>query len=355
MNIHKIHIINYKNHKKKSLDFHKSIICIVGENGIGKTNILDAIYYSCMGKSYFTSSDKNCVNYKNSFFRIETSFLTSEKEQNLIVTYEKGKRKKIVLDDLQIKKLSDFMGTFPIVVIAPDDNIILLGGSEERRKIIDQTIIQTNKEYFIKLMEYNKIISQRNALLKNSYNGNLDIHLLEIYNENLIPLAEYINLKRKEFIVDLLPFFNKAYASISNEKEIFEINYISKLNSYSYRELLTSNFEKDKILKRTTTGIHKDDLDFFMNNVKIKTFGSQGQQKTFLLALKLAQHDYLQNKLSKSVFFIIDDIFDKIDSERSENLISFVSQHIGQVFVSYTNKNILEKKFKNIDYQLIEL
>ena len=359
MNIQKIHIINFKNHKSLKLDFHKNIVCIVGKNGIGKTNILDAIHFSCMGKSYFSSSDKNCTHYDESFFRLETSFYNFEsedvKEKSLVITYEKSKRKNIILDDLKMKKLSDYLGNFPVVVIAPDDNIILLGGSEERRKIIDQTIIQTDKEYFINLIEYNKILSQRNALLKKAYDSFLDINLLEIYNEKLIPLAEKIYAKRKKFIEELLPFFNKAYTYISEEKEVFEIKYLSKLQEYSYRNLLEKSFEKDKILKRTTTGIHRDDLEFFMNDVKIKTFGSQGQQKTFLLALKLAQHDYLQKKLSKSVFFLIDDIFDKIDSERSKNLISFVSQHIGQVFVSYTNKNILESKFKNIDYQLIEL
>lgn len=356
MNIQKIHIINYKNHKNLSLEFNKNIVCIVGKNGIGKTNILDAIYYSCIGKSYFTSSDKNCVHYDEDFFRLETEFISDKKHdstQKIIISFQK--KKKITLEDLLIKKLSDYIGHFPIVVIAPDDNIILLGGSEERRKIIDQTLMQTDKEYFSKLLKYNKFISQRNALLKNSYDSILDMNLLEIYNQELIPLANYIHSKREDFIKELLIFFNKAFSYISNDKEVFKIEYLSTLNEYSYENLLKENLEKDKILRRTTTGIHRDDLEFFMNDVKIKTFGSQGQQKTFLLALKLAQHDYLQNKLNKSVFFIIDDIFDKIDSQRSKNLISFVSEHIGQVFVSYTNKTILENKFKNIDYQLIEL
>ena len=351
MNIQKLHIINYKNHQKLLLQFEKNVVCFVGENGVGKTNVLDAIHFACLGKSYFTSSDKDCVRYKESFFRIETVFEDNE----LVITYEKSKKKKIVLDDIPIKKLSSFLGNFPVVVIAPDDNIILLGGSEERRKIIDQTLIQTNFEYFKKLTNYQKIITQRNALLKASHNKYLDLTLLAIYNQELIPLAEYIHTERQNFVQEIIPFFENAYVKISEEKERFNIQYLSPLNDAKFEDLLRLNLEKDKILKRTTTGIHKDDLDFYMNGVKIKTFGSQGQQKTFLLALKLAQHDYLQKKLSKSVFFIIDDIFDKIDSSRSKNLIKFVSEHLGQVFISYTNKKFLEDRFRNIDYQLIEL
>lgn len=351
MNIQKLHIINYKNHENLFLQFEKNIVCFVGENGAGKTNILDAIHFACLGKSYFTSTDKNCVNHEHYFFRIESVF----EENNLVITYEKSKQKKIVLDDIPIKKLSNYLGNFPVVVIAPDDNVILLGGSEERRKIINQTLIQTDFEYFNKLTKYQKVITQRNALLKASQNAYLDLTLLEVYNQELIPLAEFIFKKRQEFIQEIIPFFENAYANISEEKERFNIEYLSPLKNANYEKLLKANLEKDKILRRTTSGIHKDDLDFYMNDLKIKTFGSQGQQKTFLLALKLAQHDYLQKKLSKSVFFIIDDVFDKIDSIRSKNLIKFVSEHLGQVFISYTNKQILETKFKDIDYQLIEL
>lgn len=351
MKIQKLHIVNYKNHENLKLDFNKNIVCFVGANGIGKTNILDAIHYSCIGKSYFTSSDKNCVEYNSDFFRIVTSLA----DDNIVITYEKSKKKKIVLNDTQVLKLSDYLGNFPIIIIAPDDNIILLGGSEERRKIIDQTLTQTNRTYFNNLIRYNRLIAERNALLKNSYNRRLDLNLLETYNQKIIPLGNYIYIERKKFIEEIIPFFENSYSIISDKKETFKIEYKSQLNNNSFQNLLNENFEKDKILKRTTVGIHKDDLSFYMNDVKIKTFGSQGQQKTFLLALKIAQHNYLQKKLSKSVFFIIDDIFDKIDAERSKNLIKFVSQHLGQVFISYTNKNILLEKFKDVDYQLIEL
>ncbi len=351
MNIQKLHIVNYKNHENLILNFKKNIVCFVGENGIGKTNVLDAIHYTCIGKSYFTSSDKNCIAYNNFFFRIVSTL----NENEIVITYESSKKKQIVLNDIKIKKLSEYLGVFPIVVIAPDDNIILLGGSEERRRYINQTLVQTNKKYFLKLNEYKKILAQRNAFLKTSFNRFLDLDLMATYNEKLIPLAKYIYKERNHFIEEIIPFFENSYEKIANKKETFRIEYKSQLKENDYKMLLTESLEKDKILKRTTAGIHKDDLVFYMNDVKIKTFGSQGQQKTFLLALKLAQYEYLQKKLSKSVFFIIDDIFDKIDTDRSKNLISFVSKHLGQVFVSYTNKNILERKFKDVDYQLIEL
>lgn len=351
MNIQRINIINYKNHENIKLNFEKNVVCFVGLNGVGKTNILDAIHFSCVGKSYFSGSDKICMRDIAHFFRLQTKFVDNE----VVITFEKGKRKKIVLNDAPVGKLSNYMGKFPIVVIAPDDNVIILGGSEERRKFIDHTLAQTDSEYFECLNEYNKILIQRNALLKKSENRNVDITLLEVYNDKLIKPAQYIYNSRAQFIKDIKPFFDKAYKAICDEKEVFTINYESGLAVKPLHELFKNSFSKDTILKRTTEGIHKDDLVFLMQDFKVKQYSSQGQQKTFLMALKLAQYFYLKKKLEKPAFFIIDDIFDKLDAERSKNLIKFVCDNQNQVFISHTSKEMLESELKDIDFQLIEI
>ncbi|MGB1018378.1 MAG: DNA replication/repair protein RecF [Chitinophagales bacterium] len=351
MNIKQIHLVNYKNHQNLKLIFEKNVVCFVGLNGIGKTNILDAIYYSCIGKSYFASVDKNCVNYDAQFFRLKTNFVDNE----IVITYEKGKRKKINLNEVPVTKLSNYLGNFPVVVIAPDDNILILGNSEDRRKFIDQTLMQTDKKYASVLVKYAKILQQRNALLKNAEKQGLDLSLLEIYTENLIPLGNEIFKARKEFVAQLNIYFNKAYKEISLEREVLSLEYVSALTNNSFEQLLKNCLNKDRILKRTTEGVHKDDLLFLMNDSKIKSFGSQGQQKTFLLALKLAQYYYLKEKLNKATTFIIDDIFDKLDADRSKSLIKFVCENLEQVFISHTNKEMLEKSFKNFDFQLINI
>lgn len=351
MNIKQIHIVNYKNHENIKLNFEKNVVCFVGLNGVGKTNILDAIHFSCVGKSYFSGTDKICMRDIAQFFRLETNFV----DNKVVVTLEKGKRKKIVLNDAPVGKLSNFMGKFPIVVIAPDDNVIILGGSEERRKLIDHTLAQTDAQYFQHLNDYNKILIQRNALLKKNDDRNLDIALLEIYNEKLIPPAEYIYNSRKKFIEEIKPHFDKAYKAICEEKEAFTIHYESKLSSKPLGELFKNSMAKDAILKRTTEGIHKDDLIFMMDDFKVKQYSSQGQQKTYLMSLKLAQYFYLKEKLEKPTFFIIDDIFDKLDTKRSKNLINFVCEKGNQVFISHTSKSMLEKELKDVDFQLIEI
>lgn len=351
MNIKQIHIVNYKNHENIKLNFEKNVVCFVGLNGVGKTNILDAIHFSCVGKSYFSGSDKICMRSDAQFFRLETNFV----DNKLVVTLEKGKRKKLVLNDAPVGKLSNFMGKFPIVVIAPDDNVIILGGSEERRKLIDHTLAQTDNKYFQYLNDYNKILVQRNALLKKSADQSVDLALLEIYNHKLIEPAEYIHHCRKQFIQDLEPFFNEAYQAISNNKEELKIVYETKLDHKSMEILFKESLAKDTILRRTTEGIHKDDLSFLMNDFKVKQYSSQGQQKTFLLALKLAQYFYLKEKLGKPTIFIIDDIFDKLDTERSKNLIKFVCNNQNQVFISHTSKQMLEEELKEVDFQLVEI
>lgn len=352
MNIRQIDITNYKNHHKIRLFFEKNVVCVVGMNGVGKTNVLDAIHFLCVGKSYFSSLDKYCVCLDDSFFRLEAKFENNDEVQ---IVFEQGKQKKIWHNEMLIKKLSNYLGNFPIVVIAPDDNVLILGGSEERRKFINQTLVQTDIKYFTLLKMYNKILQQRNALLKSAYQGNVDKNLLSIYDEKLKPLNKELFIKRKQFVEELKPHLAKAYQFIAEKEEAVAINYQSPLLKNEVEQGFEQTQMKDIVMKRTHFGVHKDDLQFSMHQQKLKNLASQGQQKTFLLALKLAQYFYLKEKLQKPLIFVIDDIFDKLDSKRSENLIKFVCRNLDQVFISHTNKELLTQRLENFDFQLIEL
>jgi DNA replication and repair protein RecF len=355
MFIHQLQLINYKNHKKKSFLFDKKFNCFTGLNGVGKTNILDAIYFMCIGKSYFTSADKNCLKFDEAFFRLTSTFEVDENQDDIVVKLEKGKRKKIERNEVPIHKLTDYVGKYPVVIVAPDDNVLILGASDERRKFIDQTLSQADNDYLKALSTYQKILVQRNALLKSAEKKGLDKNLLEVYNTQLIPLGEGIFSKRKQFITEIEPHFNKIYKEISNDKELFILKYKSHLFEGKFSDLLVSNFQKDLILQRTTKGIHRDDLLFSMNGEPLKTFGSQGQQKTFLLALKLAQYEFLRKQIGVTPIFLIDDMFDKLDNERGRNLLNYISKSINQVFLTHTNKSDLEPMIKDQNYVIFEI
>ena len=353
MFIHKLHLTNYKNHEKKIFSFKEKMNAFVGLNGAGKTNILDAIYFLCIGKSYFSSYDKHCIKHDEGFFRLQTDIETTG-NNDIVLTYELGKRKKIKVNDIPLSKAADHIGHFPIVVVAPNDNVLILGGAAERRKFIDLSISQINRTYLENLIKYNNVLSQRNALLKQIEKKGLNKSLLAIYNEDLISYAKLIFDERKLFIKKIEQFFNESFQYLSAKNEGFSIQYKSDLLEYGLGDLLDNSLQKDIILKRTTKGIHKDDLVFNMGDELLKDFGSQGQQKTFLLALKLTQFNFLKAQLNKVPLFIIDDIFDKLDSKRSQNLVKFLAKQRGQVFISNTDSHIFQNII-DVPMQLIEV
>ncbi|MCD8528778.1 MAG: DNA replication and repair protein RecF [Chitinophagales bacterium] len=351
MFIQQLRLTNFKNHEKKVFHFNEKMVAFIGLNGVGKTNCLDAIYFLCIGKSYFTSKDVNCIYNGQDFFRIEMLF--NEKEKNVLVL-ETGKKKRIETNGNEIKKLSHFVGKYPVVIIAPNDNMLILGGSEERRKYIDQCLAQTDGVYLENIMKYNKVLKQRNSLLKNAEEKGMDKVLLQIYNEDLNQTAHYIYTKRKEFIEKVIPILESTYAYLSAEAEHVNLTYKSDLEKGEFLKKLEENFQKDILLKRTTKGIHKDDLVFEIENFSLKDYGSQGQQKTYLLALKLAQFQYIKNCTGKTPIFIVDDIFDKLDGQRSKKLMQFLQKEQGQVFLSNTTSSIFDT-FEMKQLQIIEL
>ena len=352
--IQQIKLTNYKNYAFSAFDFCNKLNFIVGNNGIGKTNLLDAIYYSCFTKSYLTSSDLMVTNFNGDFFRIETHFSLDDDNQLLEVKYPKQEKKEVFINKAKIDKQADFIGKFPCVIITPDDNQLILGGSEIRRKFIDGTLSQFSSEYLHKLITYNKILVQRNALLKSFYEQRtFDKTLLEAYNERLIECGNFIYKQRIDFLTKFIPVFKQVYEQIFDGNESISVTYDSCLLNADLKEVIQSNEQQDRAAQRTTKGIHTDDLILELNGFPVKKIGSQGQQKTFLLSLKLAQYELL--KMEKQIFplLLLDDIFDKLDVERIAKLFELINgDNFGQVFITDTNEStiqslIVEKQISN--------
>ena len=351
MIIHKLSLINFKNHSLKSFEFSPQINCFVGNNGAGKTNILDALHYLSVGKSFLGNSDHNSIRKDQDFFTLEAEIIGLEKTDILKIILPKEGKKLFKKNDKSYERLSEHVGYMPIVMISPYDSNLISDSGESRRKFLDAMISQTDSGYLFNLIQYQKTLQQRNALLKDfSKNRYFDIDSLEIYNEPLSKFGTEIFNKRKEFLTDLSPFVQEYYKIISGGKEDIEIIYQSHLEEDSFKNLLAQNLDKDKILTYTSKGIHKDDLVFQMDNSLIKKIGSQGQQKSFLIALKLSQMNRIKHLTGKTPVLLLDDIFDKLDDLRVSQLINLVNQeHFGQIFITDTSRERTEFVVKKIN------
>ncbi len=358
--IQKIKLTNYKNYTFKAIDFSEKLNFVVGNNGIGKTNLLDAIYYSCLTKSYLSSSDLMVPNFLDNFFRIETHFILNSDNQLLEIKYLKQEKKEIFVNKAKIEKQSEFVGRFPCVIITPDDNQLILGSSEIRRKFLDVTLCQFSSEYLANLIVYTKILVQRNALLKSFYdNRNFNKDLLEVYNVKLVESGKLIFEYRKSFLSTFIPVFKTIYKQIFDGQEEISITYNSDLLNKDFEQLIGESQEQDRHAQRTSKGIHTDDLVFELNNFPIKKIGSQGQQKTFLLSLKLAQYELLKMEKQIKPLLLLDDIFDKLDVSRIEKIFRLInSDTFGQVFITDTDEvtiNTLITENRIANYKIINL
>ena len=357
--LNKLSLVNYKNFDAESFDLDKKINCFVGDNGVGKTNVLDSIYHLAMTKSYFHSLSSQSINHKAEFMVIEGDFKKGEKSENIINSLKKGKKKTVKRNGKIYKKFSDHIGLIPVVMISPYDRDLIQEGSSNRRKFIDNVISQNNKTYLNQIISYQKILSQRNALLKYfKKNNTFDISILKGYDDQLSELSLPIYKIRLDFFKNFVPVFVDRYNSISQNKEKVNISYESQLNHESLDSLLENSLEKDRIIQYTSCGIHKDDLIFEIDGFPIKKFGSQGQQKSFLISLKLAQFDYLKTESNSSPILLLDDIFDKLDNKRVQQLIQLVNNdQFGQLFISDTDYNRTENIIKKINssYKMFEL
>ena len=332
-------IFNYKNFAEANFAFDDKINCFIGKNGIGKTNILDAIYHLAIGKSYFNPLAVQNIRHNEEFFVIDGAFEKQNRVEQIICSLKKGSKKILKRNGKIYEKFSDHVGFIPLVIISPSDNDLIIEGSETRRKFIDNVISQQDAQYLTQLIHYQKIIMQRNALLKYfALNQVFETETLYIYNEQLSVLAQDIFEKRKKFLDDFVPIFNKHHQNITNSEETVQIKYESHLFANNLKTLLEENITKDRILQYTSFGIHKDDLLFEIDHYPIKKFGSQGQQKSFLIALKLAQFEFVKLQSGELPILLFDDIFDKLDEFRVQKIVSMVdNDNFGQIFISDTH------------------
>ncbi len=352
-------LLNYKNFDSQSFSFDSKINCFVGENGIGKTNVLDAIYHLSFGKSYFNPVATQNIKHNEEFFVVDGEYDKDDKSEKIIVSLKRGQKKIIKRNAKAYEKFSDHIGFLPLVIISPADRDLIIEGSDVRRKFIDGVISQSDKDYLNHLIKYNKVLAQRNSLLKYfAVNNTFNADTLEIYNNQLTEFGKDIFKKRRKFLKEFIPIFIERYNSISNKNESVNLEYKSDLLDNDLNELLEQNLNKDKTLQYTSVGIHKDDLVFKIEDYPIKKFGSQGQQKSFLVALKLAQFDFIKAHSGVNPILLLDDIFDKLDENRVAQLIKLVDdENFGQLFISDTHADRTETVVKSIhqSYKIFKL
>lgn len=349
--------LGFKNYSEVDVDLNPYVNCFTGMNGSGKTNFLDAVYYLSFCKSYFHAADIHNINFEESFFALKGTFEKDGKKDEIYCAVKKGQKKKFQKNKKDYEKLADHIGQYPVVIISPYDTDMIKEGSDTRRKFIDTIISQFDKKYLNEVIRYNKILKQRNALLKQFAEARMfDDESIEVWDQQLIPLGEVIHEKRQDFVKAFIQTFQKHYEDLSDQKEEVGIEYISQLEDTDFKTLLQQSKRKDEAMQYTTQGIHKDDLVFTLRDQRIKKFGSQGQQKSFLIALRLAQFEYLTQLMGIKPILLLDDIFDKLDHKRVENLIHKVSTGIfGQVLVSDTDEERMKKVFGEIDPEKVKL
>ena len=349
MQLQKITLVNFKNFESQSFDFEDKINCFVGNNGVGKTNVLDAIYYLSFAKSYFNPVAIQNIKHNQEFFMIQGEYLLDEKIDTVVCSLKRGNKKVLKRNGKVYEKFSDHIGHLPLVIISPADRDLIIEGSDIRRKFIDNVISQSDKDYLQIILRYNKVLAQRNSLLKYfAANRTFDALNLKVYDEQLKTYGTVIFEKRTAFLDAFIPIFRSRYQSISNSKEVVDMFYKSQLKEGNILDLLDKNLERDRVLQYTSVGIHKDDLSFEIDHYPIKKFGSQGQQKSFLIALKLAQFEFVKKNSGENPILLFDDIFDKLDETRVGKIIEMVNNSdFGQLFISDTHPERTEAIIKS--------
>ena len=352
-------LINFKNCEQADFQFCPKINYLVGNNGTGKTNILDAVYYLSMTKSCFNMADSQNIRYGADFFVIQGDYDRKGTPENIYCGMKRGQKKLFRRNKKDYERMSEHIGFLPLIMVSPADNNLILGGSEERRRFINEVISQYNYRYLREVIAYNRALEQRNALLKRfAESRNFDVDMLEVWNEQLTVTGNYIFECRMNFCTELIPVFQRYYQEISGGNEKVELTYRSQLQDKDFASLLSEAVEKDRVLQYTTSGVHKDDILLQMDGFPIKKSGSQGQQKTFLVSLKFANFDFIRRHCNIVPLLLLDDIFDKFDSHRMNHIIQLVaSEQFGQIFITDTGREHLEDILQQTggDYQLFEI
>ena len=359
MYLKKLALTNFKNYELGELEFSPKINCFVGNNGVGKTNILDAIHYLSLTKSFFNSIDSISIKHSEDYFIVQGTFIRDDEEDNIYCAFQKQKQKLLKRNGKEYQKLSDHVGRYPVVMISPADSSLITEGSDDRRKFMNKIVSQYNAEYLDSVLRYSKALQQRNKLLKDfKTTGLFDSEMLSVWDSPLVKYGDYIFSERKILVNELIPVFQEYYRMISNGNEQVELQYSSHLKGGNFSEALLNSINKDRFLEYTTIGVHKDDLLLEMNGFPVKSLGSQGQQKSYLVALKLAKFDYIKRKAGFAPILLLDDIFDKFDAERVEQIIKLVGNHrFGQIFITDTHQSRLQDILfsHNIDFKLFRI
>ena len=352
-------VLNYKNFDERSFVFNEKINCFVGNNGVGKTNVLDAIYHLSFGKSYFNPIASQNIKHDEAFFVVNGEYKKNQVSEKIVVSLKRGQKKIIKRNGKIYDKYSEHIGFLPLVIISPADRDLIIEGSATRRKFMDGVISQSDKNYLNTLLKYNKVVAQRNSLLKYfALNHTFNQDTLEVYNLQLDQYGHEIHGKRQAFLETFIPIFKERYKAISSGNESVELVYESDLTNHRLETLLKTVINKDKAIQYTSVGIHKDDLIFNIAEHPIKKFGSQGQQKSFLIALKLAQFDFIKSRSQVNPILLLDDIFDKLDEQRVSQIIKLVDdENFGQLFISDTHAERTEAVVKQVhqSYEIFKL
>lgn len=356
MYLSRLALFNFKNYSEAEFDFSPGANALTGANGSGKTNILDAIHYLCLCKSYFHSTDSLNIRHDSAFFSIAGKFHLGEGEggDDVFVGMKAGQKKIVKRNQKEYNRFSEHIGLLPVVMVAPIDQELITGPGDERRKLMDNIISQYDHLYLENLVNYNKVLQQRNALLKQSGKGAyVEASMWQIWDEQLAVYGTRIHEARKEFIARFVPVFNRYYAYLTDDSEQVNFGYESKLHVEPLISLLQKAHSRDLMLQYTSVGVHRDDLELLLNNYPVKKIGSQGQQKSFVLAVKLAQFELIKESSGVKPFLLLDDIFDKLDIHRITRLMELVSNDtFGQLFITDTAEEHIRGVFERINVEL---
>jgi len=353
MNLESLHLLFFKNYEEANLSFSAHINCFVGDNGSGKTNLLDAIHYLSLTKSAFTASDAQSIKQGEELFVVRGRFQPTpdEKPETIQCSLRQGQKKTVTHDKQAYERVSDHIGRYPVVLISPYDTDLIRQGSEERRKYFDSLLSQLDHTYLEQLIRYTHLLKQRNSLLKlaTDRQAGYDRDYLLVLDEQLAPVGEQLVRRRQEFLTEFEPIFQRHYEQLADAREVVTLTYKSELPGADFLKLLRLNERKDLTLQRTTTGPHRDDFTFLMDELPVKGYGSQGQQKSFAIALKLAQFEILAVHKRQKPLLLLDDIFDRLDEKRITRLMQLVANHtFGQIFLTDTHLERTDRVLANL-------
>ncbi len=341
-----ISIVNYKNIAEARLEFSPNVNCLIGDNGMGKTNILDAVYYLSFCKSYMNQSDSSVIRHGETYMMLQGKYTRREVEEDITLSLQRGKRKVVRRSGKEYQRLSQHIGLLPLVMVSPMDWDLIRGAGEERRRFMDQIISQGDKEYLDALIRYSKAVEQRNYMIKQGFSDPL---LYETVEAVMCETACRVHASRKAWVEQFTPTFMRYYEAVAGEGEDVELQYESHLNTMTMQEALSATRERDMLLGYTTRGVHRDDLELLLSGHSMRRTGSQGQCKTYTIALRMAQYDSLRESSPTTPILLLDDIFDKLDAHRVERIVDVVSSdRFGQIFITDTNRTHLDEIMQRI-------